>query len=170
MKSTIINLLGLILICALGSCDLKDTKADNIIENPLLGNWANTDTNNNSAFAYTFFTNGTFGSARVITNPSTNEVVDYLYYATGVFTLEGNQLSLFFQEIYEHDDSQVQYPDPTDLTLTGQTSEELLTISFGNNNQELTFNFQPCAPNENCAREISFERVPVEWCGTPSPS
>ena len=160
----------MVLICALSSCDLEDTTADNTNENLLLGNWANADTNSNSAFAYTFFANGTFGSARVITDPSTNEVVDYRYYATGVFTLEDNELSLFFQEIYEKNDSQVQYPNPTDLNLTGQTSEELVTIAFRNNNQKLIFTFQPCAPNENCATEISFERVPVEWCGTPSPS
>ncbi|KYG73195.1 hypothetical protein [Roseivirga echinicomitans] len=168
MKYTIINLLGLILICALSSCDLEDTKTDTTIENLLLARWANTD--GNSAFVYTFLSDGTFWSARVITSPSTNEVVDYRYYATGVFTLEDNELSLFFQKIYEHDDSQVQYPNPTDLTLTGQTSEGFATISFKNDNQKLTFTFQPCAPNENCATEISFERVPVGWCGTPSPN
>ena len=108
---------------------------------------------------YVFHSDRSFDLSRTIINPSTSEIVGYRAKSSGSYDINGNRLTLLESERYLHNDTDRWYSDLDDLEpfeFTGGPKQ----VSFSLNEEQnlLTFQYDPCGINENCISSQTFSR------------
>lgn len=149
-----------ILTILLFSCskDVEEAQADLI-----LGAWEQNEPlegeNLIQSFQYIFHSDRSFDLSRTIINPSTSEIVGYLAKSSGTYDINGNRLTLLESERYIHDDSDRLYSDLEDLEPFESAGGPIqVSFSVDEEQNQLTFQFDPCGINENCISFLTFSR------------
>jgi len=129
----------------------------------LIGNWVNTGIIENSNFSqsllYNFKSDKTFIVSTVIIDNTTTEIMGYRYRGLGTYTLNKNILVLNLLKKYIHDDSTGLFSNINDLELSDDSNRERINFSLNQSLNELTFQYAPCEPNENCIASQTFLRT-----------
>lgn len=141
------------------SQDIEETQP-----NLILGSWENTHPiegeNLIQLHRYVFHADRSFDLSRVIINPSTSEIVGYRAKASGIYEINKNRLTLIESERYIHNDYDRLYSDIEDLEPTefpvGTTQ---VSFSLDEEQNQLTFQYDPCGINENCISSQIFNRL-----------
>jgi hypothetical protein len=140
------------------SKDVEEAQADMI-----LGAWEQNEPVEGEdfiqSFQYIFHSDRSFDLSRTIINPSTSEVVGYLAKSSGTYDINGNRLTLIESERHIHNDSDRLYSDLEDLEPSESAGGPIqVSFSVDEEQNQLTFQFDPCAINENCISSLTFIR------------
>lgn len=153
-----ITIVSILLLCMSCTNETKTSLSADLI----IGTWSKSDSMDdptlNQSLQYIFNLDNTLEVSRIITNNSTSEIVGFRYKAIGMYEINDDILNMYFSEIYTYDDSSGLYSNTDDLTLSGYTSTEEVTVSFNKDGKMITFFYPPCPPNAICIGSQTFEK------------
>lgn len=105
---------------------------------------------------------GTDGSLEILTLYQTidNELIGYRYRATGTYAVDNNNLLIKRESVFLNDDSQGNFVTSKDeLIPTGESSIEVVKVSFQNNGMAMIFDYGPCNDTGNCIGTLNLSKL-----------
>lgn len=154
---------ALLILATMGCADTDDTTPTEIE-----GLWESVEVIGNSQFfqslVYSFGADNSYEAVRLVGQQDTREITGFLYRETGTYVLEESTLRLTASEIFIHSGSADSADRLEDLTTTGDSRDELVSISFEDNSSVLVIDYPACGPNENCIDKQAFaKKTSYSW-------
>ncbi|MCE7990722.1 MAG: hypothetical protein HEP71_02030 [Roseivirga sp.] len=157
MQRLSVLLCSLSIFIAISSCQETNPDQNTMALNGTWVDVASTETATvNTYLSYHFKANNQLEILRVIINDNNNEVLGFKYRGLGTYSLYEETLTLSVNEVYLNNDTVHGYTALENLVLTDGTFEEVVTISFSENNKILTFEYPPCQATHNCQGELTL--------------
>lgn len=155
--SSLIN--TILLVIGLGACNTTD-------ETPLLseihGVWQEINIIENNTevthFRYYFGTNNQMQVLQLVSEKATGTIKGYLYRGLGSYHLNGDVLTLNFEQDYLHQNAEYSYSDLESLVARDAVYQDIVTISWSDDNQ-LLFMDHPCQHLDLCRGRITYRRL-----------
>jgi len=127
----------------------------------ILGSWVNANEIGDhpgliTELLYHFDSENAVRIERTVIDMQTEEVLGFRYFAEGEYTLNGSDLTVHRMEVYNSDGVASLFTDRTDLTLSDDTKEEKVRVTFEDSFNRLIFDYEPCGPYANCIEQQSF--------------
>lgn len=89
-----------------------------------------------------------------------DEMIGYLYRATGLYFIDGNDLIMNMERIYQFEGTNVSYVETVDdLILTQEQWSQSVEVSFSNDENSMTFDYGPCNDTGNCIGSQTLSRL-----------
>ncbi len=116
------------------------------------------DQNLTQRLEYTFNSDNTFEAVRIVIESISENIVGYRHARYGVFTVNGNQLTMVTTQKFTMDQRPEQLYVSRDALKASEDSEESVTVKFDIKNNKMTWKYPPCPPNVNCTGSQMFFR------------
>lgn len=160
MKSKLINIFSIIIIGLFLSIGCNILESNN--SSSIIGIWIEdlsieSYSNLSQRLEYTFDSNNTFKSERIIIDSDKN-IIGYRHISNGFYSVSINQLILTTTQTYEID----QQPEPLYVSkdeLKQHQVNENTNVKFTINNNVMIWEYSPCPPNANCIGTQVFTRL-----------
>jgi hypothetical protein len=152
-------IITMLFIIGFSACNTTD-------ENPLIsdirGVWQDVNTIETDTeityFRYYFGANNQMQVLQLVSEKATGAVKGYLYRGVGTYHLNGDVLTLNFEQDYLHQDAESSYSNLEDLVARDAVYQDVVTLSWSDDHQ-LLFIDHPCQQPDLCRGRITCRRL-----------